>query len=181
MTVHATHSSICCYHINQEHLSHLAFPLAWPHGWEALAEAIDAVGAIAARRHESVALGGSGPYDILLHPAGSFALFPNIDQGRGWPDAAMCATLIPLIGNNGCGPNDEAELIAEFAEALRDARELGRPVLIGGHAGLYSPLVKPCGAWLLLPEAALVARQATCPDADHGHAKSSHKDRAQCP
>lgn len=155
MTMAFTHSEICGHYLGQQHISHLLPVIAWEHGWEALVEAMEAVWEISSQRTKSIALGGSGPYDLLLMPRQPlFQIFPNIDQGRrvGDFDAAGAADLIPLIGNNGCGPDQPEDLLEEFAWALALAKEIGRPVTIGGHCGLYEPLIKPDGSWLLLPE-----------------------------
>jgi hypothetical protein len=141
----------------QTHLSHLCHALGWAHGWEALAEAIEAIHKVAQAEEVSVCFGGRGPYDLMVHPATwpgriLFAVIPNIDfRGHVAEVGSLAAAgLLPLVGNNGCGPDRAEDLVQEFADTLERTRRLGRPIAIGGHAGLYDPVIRPDGAWCLI-------------------------------
>ena len=157
------HTHFALARAGRRHIGQLALELAWPHGTEALLEAMERVRRIAFDRVASdrsacaVALGGSGPYDMIISPGwedrASFRVFPNLDQGRRVDalDLAAAKALIPLVGDNGMGPDGPEDVIEDIRAGLAVAQELGRPVTACGWCGLYEVVVKPDGSYLLAP------------------------------
>lgn len=132
------------------HLSHLIIPL----GLDGLSvpellEQIDATHRLVNTHQTSLGLNTPGSFEMIVHdnqdyvtvvytlhrlPAAQFSL-------------TMAESLMPVLGNNGCGPDSPQDLLNDFHTCLKLASTIQRPVS-HGYASLCDLLVFPDGTWL---------------------------------
>jgi hypothetical protein len=149
-----THFATAEWDNSKTHLSHLLHPLRWPGKAEDLAATMDRVFDLTGHFTMAFGLGAPGPYDLLLMPnRNHFSIYPNIEQHRrvGDVDARLAASFIPLIGDNGCGPDDPEQIVDDLNQALAAATRFDLPVCATGYGGLYEVIVKPDASWLMIP------------------------------
>lgn len=132
------------------HVSHLIPLLGWTGTQETLLTAMAEAHARAERHHQSFGLGAPGPYDLLVHPrAGSCSLVLVL---HGRPMDALTSEeatrLLPIIGGNGCGPDDSTALLDDVRHSLALAQAYRVPVELC-YASLCNLFVQPTGHWIV--------------------------------
>lgn len=136
---------------NRLHLSHLFHPLGFPSMTvDELLDRIEATQALCQKEGRSIGLNAPGSHELLMHPNKECVtlLLTFSKQPLSTLTLDMATRLIPIIGNNGCGPDSPAALIEDLTITLHTAILLNRPVS-HTYASLCDVLLFPDKHWLV--------------------------------
>lgn len=136
---------------NRLHLSHLFLPLGFPSMTvEELLRRIDETHALGAPDHLTLGLNALGSHELLIHPNKDFVTLVLTFQKQPFSALTLeiASRLMPIIGNNGCGPDSPAALLTDLEVTRHIATVLQRPVS-HTYASLCDVLLFPDGQWLI--------------------------------
>lgn len=139
---------------NRLHLSHLFLPLGFPTMTvEELLRRIDETHALGAPDHLTLGLNAPGSHELLIHPNKDYVTLLLTFQKRPCSELTheMAQRVMPIIGNNGCGPDSPAALLTDLDVTRHIATTLQRPVS-HSYASLCDLLLFPDGQWLIYGE-----------------------------
>lgn len=134
-----------------QHLSHLLLALSWPQSADHFLEAFRTTHALADRLRIGIGMGLTGHSELIVFPNfGLFKIITPFHKSSLLTISVDLPTLIPLIGNNGCGPDSPEACYDNVLEIARLAQEHNRPFHFC-YAGLTSLVIFPSLEWTLLP------------------------------
>ncbi len=141
------------------HLSHFLLPLGLSHlTVDELLNRIDQTYTLGSQAphlinsdgHLTLGLNAPGNHELLVHPnKDCVTLVPTFYvQSFEHFTPAYAQQILPLIGDNSCGPDSAQELMADLQQACCDAALLDHPIALS-YASLFDLLIFPQGRWLV--------------------------------
>ena len=135
----------------QLHLSHLLIPLGMQGlTIEVLLQRIEETHAICDQERQAMGLNTTGSHELIIHPNRRFVtpVLTLQKQPLETFTLALATSLMPIIGQNGCGPDSPADCLDYVQESLAFAKKWNRPVS-HSYASLCDLLIFPDGHWLI--------------------------------
>ena len=131
------------------HLSHYLLPLGIT-SVDDLLRRIDTAQALGKDDRLTLGINAPGSHELLVHPNHRCVTLVATPHRRPLAELTKdsAITSMPLIGQNGCGPDSVEEFWQDIQDTLKLSTSLQHPISFG-YASLFDLLIFPDHRWML--------------------------------